>query len=303
MARAPKPRASTSGRTIDRSGGIGPRSIADGRCTGRHWAAFLTTSGAEIRSGPFPFPGDVLVPEARYNNLSRSAWTSTPQARASAGSKRQCGEKCGLSGRRGDQLPQALRIDWLDQVMVEAGFPGLAAIIVLTVAGDGHEHRLVEAGHGAQVPRHLVAAHPGQADVEQDDLRQEDGGRGQGGRTVAGAADGEAPVLEEGRQGLRGIAVVVHHEDAAGTRLRPWLAPLGGGRIVRRLPVAKVGRGVEEGEPDDHLAAAPGAFAQSPHRAAVQRHELLDEGEADAETALGAVQRALPLDERLEHLW
>ena len=39
-----------------------------------------------------------------------------------------------------DQGDEGVVIDGLDQVMVEAPFPGAEAIVVLAVAGDGDDH-------------------------------------------------------------------------------------------------------------------------------------------------------------------
>src|SRR5262245_47780986 len=49
------------------------------------------------------------------------------------------------------------------------------------------------------------------------------------------------------------------------------------------------------GEPDDELAPPAGPVAVGLDRAAVELGEPADQGQADAQAALGALQRAVPL--------
>ena len=66
----------------------------------------------------------------------------------------------------------------------------------------------------------------------------------------------------------------------------------GGGRRRRRL--------AEDRQADDELAAVAEALAVRLDAAAVQLHQPVDEGEADAEPAVRAIQRAGGLHEKIE---
>ena len=59
--------------------------------------------------------------------------------------------------------------------------------------------------------------------------------------------------------------------------------------------------GRESWDPNRECAAAPGPIARCGHGSAVELDETPDERQADAQPALGAVQRAFPLHEHVEH--
>ena len=72
----------------------------------------------------------------------------------------------------------------------------------------------------------------------------------------------------------------------------------GGRRGVRR----GMRLGLRRGKPHDELAALAGPVALRHHGPAVQLDEALDEGQADAQTALRAGERAVALGEQVEDL-
>src|SRR4029078_5397310 len=84
---------------------------------------------------------------------------------------------CGRPGRRlsrdaqgAEQCDQRRVIDRLDQVAVEAGFLGFAAVLLLAPAREGDEDDILAPGLVADASADLVAVERGQADVEEDDL-------------------------------------------------------------------------------------------------------------------------------------
>jgi hypothetical protein len=49
-------------------------------------------------------------------------------------------------------------------------------VLLLAVSRDRDDHRRLAAGHLSQSPRHLVAVHPGQADIQQDEVGPRESG-------------------------------------------------------------------------------------------------------------------------------
>src|SRR5262245_28310896 len=62
---------------------------------------------------------------------------------------------------------QPVRIDRLDHVIVDPRFAAFADVLVGAIACDRDDDDLVERSFIAHLPRHRVAVHMGQADIEQ----------------------------------------------------------------------------------------------------------------------------------------
>jgi len=56
-----------------------------------------------------------------------------------------------------DDLCKRLRLERLQQMMIEAGFPNPPPIVVLAVAGEGHENDVRGISRLAQLPRQVVS--------------------------------------------------------------------------------------------------------------------------------------------------
>jgi hypothetical protein len=140
----------------------------------------------------------------------------------------------------------------------------------------------------------LIAVHVGQADVDQRDIEDRLFGERERGR---GTEDRLGLVAEQG-QGfgahLGGVDVVVDQQDAARVAIGD-----GGGCRTRVLEHRR-DRGVS-GQPNgEHCPVA--RRTRCADRAFVQRDQCPDNGEAEAEAALGAVQGIFTLHEWLEDL-
>ena len=97
--------------------------------------------------------------------------------------------------------------------------------------------------------------------------------------------------LEQAGHQLADVGIVLDEHDATSRSRRA------GGR---RITPSWVGS-VPTRQPDDELAASAEARADDARLAAVQAHEPVDERQADAHAAFGAVEAAVGLREQLEH--
>ncbi len=159
-------------------------------------------------------------------------------------------------------------------------------VAILTPARDGDEHEPGTAGSVAQALCQLIPVHAGHPDVEQAEVRVKGRGLLQRGDAIVGHAHVMALRGEQGGQHVRGVPVVVDHQDAAGPprrRRRRRAGVLGGRRRLR--------------QPNRERRAMADAAALGRHAAAVQFRERLDEGQTDAEPA---VTLSPHLDEAVE---
>src|SRR6185312_13387282 len=91
-----------------------------------------------------------------------------------------------LLGQVRQEGPQLLRIGGLDEVMVEARFLRQLVIFFSSIAGQGDEPGVIESWGLPQEPRHLMAIHSRQTDVEQHDGRPKSNRGFQRGRAAVG---------------------------------------------------------------------------------------------------------------------
>src|SRR5256714_2650953 len=195
----------------------------------------------------------------------------------------------GSAAAAAEQLFEGLRVERLDDVLVELGVARAPAVFLTAVAAHGDQQGVLVA-RGAQPFRDLEAVHARHPQVDEDDLRVECF------RALesywARMRDGDFVSLEaqQSRERSRGIDVVVHDQYALRTA----------GLACRRGD--GFGRGnVRQRQPHDELAARAGAVASCLDRAAVQLDETAHQREPNAQTALGAVERGVPLHEDIEH--
>src|SRR5512142_2556574 len=67
---------------------------------------------------------------------------------------------CGLA-ERADEAFERLRLDGLDEVAVEAGFPRAQLVLFLAPAGERHDERIAAAGSRADARARVVAVELG----------------------------------------------------------------------------------------------------------------------------------------------
>ncbi len=132
-----------------------------------------------------------------------------------------------------EQAHQCVEIERLDHVRVEAAFARTAAVLVLTPAGEGDDHRFLAPGLLAEAARHLVPVELRQAEIEQHDVRPAALGDFERELPVGRRMDFMAAHLHERGQAVERVAVVVDNEDPpAGT----------GGASIGALRRGAVGR-------------------------------------------------------------
>ena len=72
-----------------------------------------------------------------------------------------------------EQRRECVEIDRLDQVVIEPGCAGAAAVFFLAVTRDGDDHRILARIIVPEGRRDLVAVHAREADIEQNEIRPE----------------------------------------------------------------------------------------------------------------------------------
>src|SRR5450830_782217 len=118
-----------------------------------------------------------------------------------------------------DEL-EALELDRLREVMVEASLAGPCPIVRLDPAGESHEEESPQLRLRPEATRHLEAVEPGQTDVEDRDVGAQAARRVDGGRAIV--RDVRLVPLERQELGEResGLDVVVDNEDPPWRRRR-----------------------------------------------------------------------------------
>lgn len=111
------------------------------------------------------------------------------------------------------------RIDWLDQVIIEAGFFGPASIGFLTPSGQGNDPKVFAPGLGPNHSTGQITAHPGHAQVQKNDLRTEFAGPGDGLFTIVRGLDLVAVKSEQHGEGIGAVVQVVDDQNPSGSGL------------------------------------------------------------------------------------
>ena len=202
--------------------------------------------------------------------------------------------------RAGQELQEAVRLEGLRHVCLEAGAEGTRAIARAGVGGDRHgEHvpRLV--GERPDPPDEAVPVLAREADVAEEQVRMpcRQGGERRGG--VAHGGHLGAGLEEDLPQRLAGIDLVLDEEDARAGEA------LGGSR--RRHVAGGVGGFVEPGgeEGQTRNEGGPEIRAGAPRldAAPVELDQVADDGEPETEAAAPPRRGAVGLAERLEDVW
>lgn len=119
----------------------------------------------------------------------------------------------------------ATNLHRLEQVAVEAGVAAALAVLGLALAAERDGHGRGKPGVTAQRPRHGIALHARQPDVEQDHAGLQAACHIQRLHAVVGQLHPVAVGLQQQRQRLRLITVVVHHQDGRWLQQRAPLVP------------------------------------------------------------------------------
>ena len=125
------------------------------------------------------------------------------------------------------------------------------------------------------------------------EIRFERGDRADAGGTVVGCAHRGAQRLQQQREAVGDVMIVVDHENARGLD------------VIRRISFVRLGHdhGVAmQRQPNDEFAAFPGAVAIRLQAPAMQKDKLAREREADAQSASRQPSLALRPNEQIEDL-
>src|SRR6185295_1353256 len=98
--------------------------------------------------------------------------------------------------------------------MVKAGGGAPVAVFLLAPAGDGNEQQVLSSGHLAEPSGDLVAVHSRHSNIENDHLGPKNSGFLERWRAAIGGADLLVGKPKQHGERVRGVHVVVHHEDA-----------------------------------------------------------------------------------------
>jgi hypothetical protein len=139
----------------------------------------------------------------------------------------------------------------------------------------------------------LVTVQLGQTDVEQDGVRLKSQGLLDGGLAIVGDVDRVAQQSQRECQHAGGILVVVHDQNAASLLLGSRLSG-GGGGGSRECD--------EQRNPYDEFTPLAETFTSRFDASAVHFDQSLDQGQADAQTALRAFECRRHLREHLKQL-
>ncbi len=139
--------------------------------------------------------------------------------------------------------------------------------------------------------RHLVAVHVGHTQVEHDDTGVKAVDRAQRAAPVVHHLNASAEHLQQQAHAVRGITVVIHHEDA------------GQGQAGRRLGLfRRRNAALAERQAHRELASAAGTVARRDHAPAVQLDQIAHQREADAQPALRMPSARMALRKHVENV-
>ena len=176
---------------------------------------------------------------------------------------------------------------------IEARLPRAAAVRVLAPSGERHQSDPLAPRLRADAPRDLIAVEQRHADIEQRHFGQVPLGGLEREAPVGGAEDFVATQLQDRRQSLQRVDVVVRDQYAATHRRR--LFGCGGRPAVRGLR-----RLEQQRQPDHEFAPQAGALAVRADGPAVHLQQPAHQGEPDPETAVRVMRVAVELGEQVE---
>src|ERR1700674_8149 len=102
-----------------------------------------------------------------------------------------------------------------------------------------------------------------------------------------------APCKEQRRYRIRRVAIIVDDQHPLRLPRFKWRRSVASPAYRRFLRQRR--------KPDHEFAAAAPSFAQCNNVSAMQRDQPLHQGQANTQTTFGAIERALALDEEIEH--
>ena len=179
------------------------------------------------------------------------------------------------------------------------GLAGEGAGVVLGVAGDGDEGQVGQLGTGAEGPGDLVAVHVGQADVHEHHVEAVGADRPQGRRAVVNDLNLVALVPQDQSPGSRPIVTLSSTTKIRRPRTwppgRPSAAATGSGSGA-----AGTSAGSSRGRRTTNSLPRPRPSLWASTAPSVHLDEGADQGQAEAEPSLRAVERAVGLGEQLE---
>src|SRR6185369_10524589 len=184
-----------------------------------------------------------------------------------------------------EHLTKTSRLERLRQVPVESRLARALPVVRAAVSRERDDLER-DAVLGAEAFRDLVPVEAWYSDVEEHDLGLEHPGGVERLVAVRRDLDGVAPDLEQHREALRGIGIVLDHENAAGRGASGRGAPIFGHPLLAR-GLERQGHG--------ELASTAEPVARRLNPAAVHLDQALDQRESDSEPSLRPRERAVGL--------
>ena len=160
-------------------------------------------------------------------------------------------------------------------------------------ARKGDQQHFGASGSLPQATTRLVAVELRHSQIERHDIGSKPCGRPDRFQAIVSRGDLVADQRKQSAETARGVAIVVRHKDSP----TAWRAcVLRSRRSANRL----LGRAPREAQ--DEFAALADACAASLDRSAMQSRESMDDRQADAEPAVGSLERPIRLEEHREDL-
>src|SRR5262245_49650157 len=173
---------------------------------------------------------------------------------------------------------------------VEARLESAGAVFGLSITGEGYQPDRLPGPVCPDPARYFIAVEPRQAYIDEHDIRHNRGGLVDTGIPVGRLVDVVTIQGELGPKHGASVLVVFDDEDSPARGSR--------GRGERRRSCLTRPGDAREVHGEDATLAKP--FTPDGHRTSMQHDEGFHDGEADSQSALGTVKRALALDEEVK---
>jgi hypothetical protein len=177
--------------------------------------------------------------------------------------------------------------------VIESGLACATPVFLLSPARKGDEHEIASLGQFPNLPSYFIPIHSRHADVEQHNGwligRQERQGRG----AVVDHLDFRSEQLQQQAQTLRGVAIVVHDENAA---IRQYGSPR-----IRSNP-SRNSRLFIQRQLDGELASLADTVAMRFDLASMHFDERSHERQTNPQSSLRLASRAVGLRKHLKNV-
>jgi hypothetical protein len=191
-----------------------------------------------------------------------------------------------------EQFREGVVVHWLDHVSVEPGFFRAAAVLLLTPTGQGHNYQALLPPLFSYPASRFVSVEFGKPDVEQDCVGLELRCRFHCFNAVVGDMGFVAGQLQQQRQAVGRVLVVIYDQDATFYPSR-LLDP-------SWLPRRRHRRFGKDRQTYRELGTLTDTGTAGFHRAVMHFHEVFHQRQADAQPASRPLQQRIDLREHFE---